>query len=66
MIFKFCGNSELAEDAAQDTFYEHGRVFTAINLDHLFATGFTEIATNTALDMLRRQRKTVDFDELPK
>ena len=65
VVYRLCGDGQLAEDAAQDAFIK-----TWVNLHRYkpkspFRNWIYRIATNTALDVLRRQHPTADIQGMP-
>jgi RNA polymerase sigma-70 factor (ECF subfamily) len=69
VVYRLCGDTQLAEDAAQEAFIRAWQ-----NLDRFrpqsssanpFRNWVYRIATNAALDMLRRERPTSDIADLP-
>ena len=70
VVFRLCGDTSLAEDAAQETFiraWEHLNSFRP-NADPAgagFRNWLYRIATRCALTELKRQKPTVDVDDLP-
>jgi RNA polymerase sigma-70 factor (ECF subfamily) len=60
-----CGDVELAEDAAQDAFIKAWQNLHRYQPKAPFRNWVYRIATNAALDLLRRKRKTVDIDLIP-
>ena len=61
---QFAGERSSAEDIAQDAFIKAYNVLKSYDPDKaLFSTWLYRIARTTALDYLRRQKKTYDIDE---
>jgi RNA polymerase sigma-70 factor (ECF subfamily) len=60
-----CGDANLAEDAAQEAFIRAWKHLPGYRPRSPFRNWVYRIATNAALDVLRRERETVDIDEMP-
>jgi RNA polymerase sigma-70 factor (ECF subfamily) len=60
-----CGNASLAEDAAQEAFVRSWQHLPNYKPRSPFRNWLYRIAINSARDMLRRERETVDIDDLP-
>ena len=60
-----CGDVNLAEDAAQEAFIRAWQHLHSYRPRSLFRNWVYRIATNAALDVLRREREAVDIDGLP-
>lgn len=65
MVYRMCGDANLAEDAAQEAFIRAWQHLPGYRPRSAFRNWLYRIATNAALDVLRRQRETVDIDALP-
>lgn len=65
VIHRMCGDPNLAEDAAQEAFIRAWQHLSSYRPRAPFRNWVYRIATNAALDVLRRQRETVDIDLLP-
>jgi RNA polymerase sigma-70 factor (ECF subfamily) len=65
VVYRMCGDTHLAEDAAQDAFIRAWQRLASYQPRSPFRNWVYRIATNAALDMLRRDRQSVDVDELP-
>jgi RNA polymerase sigma-70 factor (ECF subfamily) len=65
VIYRMCGDPSLAEDAAQEAFIRAWQHLPNYRPRAPFRNWVYRIATNVALDVLRRQRETVDIDLLP-
>jgi RNA polymerase sigma factor (sigma-70 family) len=65
VVYRMCGDAELAEDAAQDAFIKAWQNLYRYQPRSPFRNWLYRIATNTALDLLRRRRETVDIDLVP-
>lgn len=65
VVYRMCGDVNLAEDAAQEAFIRAWQHLHSYRPRSLFRNWVYRIATNAALDVLRRERETVDIDTLP-
>lgn len=65
VVYRMCGDAELAEDAAQEAFIRAWKNIHRYKPRSPFRNWVYRIATNAALDVLRRQRETVDIEDLP-
>jgi RNA polymerase sigma-70 factor (ECF subfamily) len=65
VVYRMCGDSNLAEDAAQEAFIRAWKHLPNYRPRSPFRNWVYRIATNAALDALRRERATVDADDLP-
>jgi RNA polymerase sigma-70 factor (ECF subfamily) len=65
VVYRMCGDASLAEDAAQEAFVRAWQHLPGYQPRSAFRNWVYRIATNAALDVLRRERETVDVDELP-
>jgi RNA polymerase sigma-70 factor (ECF subfamily) len=64
VVYRMCGDAHLAEDAAQEAFIRAWQHLPGYRPRSLFRNWVYRIATNVALDFLRRERETVDVDTL--
>jgi len=64
VAYRMCGDANLAEDAAQEAFIRAWQHLPSYRPRSPFRHWVHRIATNVALDMLRRERETVDIDAL--
>jgi len=64
VVYRMCGDANLAEDAAQEAFIRAWQHLPSYRPRSPFRNWVYRIATNVALDMLRRERETVDIDAL--
>jgi RNA polymerase sigma-70 factor (ECF subfamily) len=65
VVYRLSGEMPLAEDVAQETFI---RVWTKLHTYRpvgSFRSWTYRIATNAALDVLRKRKEEVDIDEIP-
>ena len=65
VVYRMCGDANLAEDAAQEAFIRAWQHLPGYRPRSPFRNWVYRIATNAALDVLRRERETVDVDTLP-
>ena len=64
VVYRMCGETNLAEDAAQEAFIRAWQHLPNYQPRSPFRNWVYRIATNVALDALRRERETVDVDTL--
>ncbi|MBI5032885.1 MAG: sigma-70 family RNA polymerase sigma factor [Chloroflexi bacterium] len=64
LIYRMCGDLRLAEDAAQEAFVRVWQNLKSYKPQYAFRSWLYRIATNVALDVLRRERPTADLDSL--
>jgi len=64
VVYRMCGNANLAEDAAQEAFIRAWQHLANYRPRSPFRNWVYRIATNVALDLLRRERETLDIDAL--
>lgn len=62
VVFRMCGDVDLAEDAAQDAFIQAWSHLSAFRPGTSFRNWIYRIAVNAALDVLRRAPKLPDAD----
>ena len=65
VVYRMCGDVNLAEDAAQEAFIRAWQHLPSYRPRSPFRNWVYRIATNVALDALRREKETVDVDALP-
>ncbi len=65
VVYRMCGDASLAEDAAQEAFIRAWQHLPSYRPRSPFRNWVYRIASNVALDALRRERETVDIDTLP-
>jgi RNA polymerase sigma-70 factor (ECF subfamily) len=65
VVYRMCGDMNLAEDVAQDTFIRAWLHLPGYRPRSPFRNWVYRIATNAALDVLRREKETADVDALP-
>ena len=64
VVYRMCGDVNLAEDAAQEAFIRAWQHLPNYRPRSPFRNWVYRIATNVALDFLRRERETVNLDTL--
>ena len=69
LCFRMCGNSEDAEEAAQDTFLALWRGIDRFRQESSLSTWIYRLASNACIDLLRRRKKqgsslSLDDEEL--
>lgn len=65
VVYRMCGDAVLAEDAAQEAFIRAWAKLPDYQPRAPFRSWLYRIATNAALDALRRERPTVDVSDVP-
>jgi RNA polymerase sigma-70 factor (ECF subfamily) len=65
MVYRMCGDVEIAQDMAQETFIRAWIHLPNYRPRSPFRNWLFRIASNATLDLLRRERETVDVDSLP-
>ncbi len=65
VVFRISGDRYHAEDAAQEAFVRAWQKLPSYRPVGSFRSWLFRIATNLAIDMLRREKPTVSFEELP-
>ncbi len=64
LVYRMCGDGNLAQDVAQESFIRAWQHLPGYRPRSPFRNWVYRIATNAALDALRRERETVDLDAL--
>jgi RNA polymerase sigma-70 factor (ECF subfamily) len=64
VVYRMSGDANLAEDAAQEAFIRAWQHLSGYRPRSPFRNWLYRIATNAALDALRREKQTVDVDGL--
>jgi len=64
LLYRFCGDGQIAEDAAQDAFIRAWQNLNQYKPKNAFRNWIYRIATNAALDILRREKETLDIDSI--
>jgi RNA polymerase sigma-70 factor, ECF subfamily len=62
VIFRMCGNAQVAEDAAQETFIRAWSHLGSFRADSSLRNWLYRIALNTATDMLRKEKRILPSD----
>lgn len=62
VVYRMCGDTNLADDAAQEAFVRAWQHLAGYRPRSPFRNWLYRIATNVALDALRREREVVDID----
>jgi RNA polymerase sigma-70 factor, ECF subfamily len=62
VIFRMCGNTQVAEDAAQETFIRAWSHLGSFRVDSSLRNWLYRIALNTATDMLRKEKRILPGD----
>jgi len=65
LVYRMCGDAEVAQDMAQEAFIRAWGKLPDYSPRSAFGNWLYRIATNATLDLLRRERETVDVDALP-
>ena len=65
VVYRMCGDPELAEEAAQEAFIRAWKNLHSYHEQYLFRNWLYRIAMNVALDALRSERKNIALDDLP-
>lgn len=63
LAVRLTGNAATAEDVTQDTFLQLLRFMDTIAPDRPLRPWLKRVAANAAIDRLRRERRTVEFDD---
>jgi RNA polymerase sigma-70 factor (ECF subfamily) len=64
VVYRMCGDIQLAEDMAQEAFIRAWKNLRSYKPKSPFRNWLYRIATNAALDVLRRDRETVALDSV--
>ena len=65
VVYRMCGDANVAEDAAQEAFIRAWQNLPRYHPRSPFRNWLYRIATNIALDVLRRERDTADIESMP-
>lgn len=65
VVYRMCGDANLADDAAQETFIRAWQHLPGYRPRSPFRNWLYRIATNVARDALRREREMVSLDSVP-
>jgi RNA polymerase sigma-70 factor, ECF subfamily len=63
VVYRLCGDANLAEEAAQEAFLRAWLNLNKYQQQYAFRSWVYRIAVNAALDVLRRERRLVGIDE---
>ncbi len=64
VVYRMCGDSRLAEEAAQEAFLRDWQRLAGYRPEQPFRAWIYRIAINAALDALRRERRLVSLEDL--
>lgn len=64
VVYRMCGDSQVAEDAAQEAFIRAWQKLDRYQPKSAFRNWLYRIATNAALDILRKDRHEADLDKV--
>jgi len=64
VVYRMCGDSQIAEDAAQEAFIRAWQDLNRYKPKAAFRNWLYRIATNAAIDVLRREKEPLDIDEM--
>lgn len=65
VVYRMCGDANLAEDAAQEAFIRAWQNLPRYQPRSPFRNWLYRIATNVALDTLRRERDAANIEDVP-
>jgi RNA polymerase sigma-70 factor (ECF subfamily) len=65
VVYRMCGDANLAEDAAQEAFIRAWQNLPRYQPRSPFRNWLYRIATNVALDVLRHERESADVEDIP-
>jgi RNA polymerase sigma-70 factor (ECF subfamily) len=65
VAYRMCGDTQLAEDMAQEAFIRAWQKLPGYKLRSPFRNWLYRIVTNATLDVLRREREIVDIEAFP-
>jgi RNA polymerase sigma-70 factor, ECF subfamily len=65
VVYRLCGDPGLAEEAAQEAFIRAWQHLRSYKPQFSFRSWVYRIATNVALDVLRREPETTDVEAMP-
>jgi RNA polymerase sigma-70 factor (ECF subfamily) len=65
VVYRMCGDASMAEDASQTAFIKAWQRLPTYQLSGSFRSWLYRIAVNAALDLLRREKPTLQLDGLP-
>ena len=64
VVYRMCGDAQLAEDMAQEAFLRAWKNLHSYKSKSPFKNWLYRIATNAALDVIRRERETVALESV--
>ncbi len=64
VVYRMCGDPELAEEAAQEAFIRAWKSLYSYQEQYLFRNWLYRIAINVAIDTLRREKKNFLLDDM--
>jgi len=64
VVYRMCGDSQIAEDAAQEAFIRAWQNLNRYKPTSAFRNWLYRIATNAAIDVLRKQKHAMDIDDV--
>lgn len=64
VVYRMCGDAQLAEEAAQEAFLRAWQHLSSYQADRSFRAWIYRIAINAALDALRRKKRLSGLDDL--
>ena len=64
VVYRMCGDSQLAEDMAQEAFFRAWKNLHSYKPKSPFKNWLYRIATNATLDVIRRERETVTLESV--
>ena len=65
VVYRMCGDANLAEDAAQEAFIRAWQNLPRYQPRSPFRNWLYRIATNVAVDVLRHERETTNIEDVP-
>jgi len=64
VVYRMCGDSQVAEDVAQEAFIRAWQNLNGYKPKSAFRNWLYRIASNAAIDVLRKQKNGLDIDEI--
>jgi RNA polymerase sigma-70 factor (ECF subfamily) len=65
VVFRMCGDTEIAEDVAQDTFIRAWKNLHTFQPRYPLRNWLFRIASNRTLDLIRRNKPTISINSIP-